>query len=416
MKNFTTIVAVISALILAGTLQAQTLQRLQTTNPEQSNVSRKISADDFQELQAQGTDIENDNIGKAGIFADPNMQRTMACATAFIMNTPYNSNNGQRGCMFDVLAANTITISCFESNLYAGTTGNYEIHYRPSTHVGFENNSAGWTLLGSATGVTSAGNNLPTALPIPVGVTIPAGQTYSFYITNDFGAGTSYTDGTAVGNFLASDANLTVFEGVGKSYPFGLTFNVRNFNGHIFYDLGSVFDANEATISAEKFENQIKLAWEVPATEKFQKVELEYASNAGRFEVIQALDQNKESGQLQVVPEGKENWYRLRLTSLNGEQNYSNIAKVTVETDSPFKLLGIAPNPSQGDVILHFEHHAKNPVTIHLTDAQGKIVFESTRKAGDHQLNLPLAELNAGIYLLSLSCEGQRETRRLVHQ
>ena len=158
---------------------------------------------------------------------------------SYNMNTPYNSNNGQRGCMFDITATNTITITNFDVNLYAGTTANYEVYYCPSTHVGNENNAGAWTLLGAATGITSAGNNVPTPLPIIFSVTIPAGQTYSFYVTNDFGAGTSYTDGTAVGNFLAADANMTVYEGVGKSYPFGLTFSVRNFNGTIYYDIGT---------------------------------------------------------------------------------------------------------------------------------------------------------------------------------
>ena len=143
------------------------------------------------------------------------------------------------GLLFDVTATNGLTIKCFEANLYAGTIANYEIYYRAGTHVGNENNPGAWTLLGGATGILSAGNNLPTPLPITVNVSIPTGQTYAFYVTNSNGAGgTSYTDGTSVGKFLASDANLTVYEGVGKSYPFGiLTINVRNFNGHIFYDL-----------------------------------------------------------------------------------------------------------------------------------------------------------------------------------
>jgi hypothetical protein len=32
-----------------------------------------------------------------------------------IMSTPFNSNNGQRGCMFDLIATNTVTIDQFES-------------------------------------------------------------------------------------------------------------------------------------------------------------------------------------------------------------------------------------------------------------------------------------------------------------
>jgi gliding motility-associated-like protein len=172
------------------------------------------------------------------------IQSQAQCTSFNGLTTPLNSNNGQRGIMFDVMATNTVTVKCFDANLYAGTTANYEIYYRAGTHVGHENNAASWTLLGNTTALTSLGNNVLTPIPITVNVTIPAGQTYSFYVTNDFGGGTSYTDGTTVGNFLAGDANITVYEGVGKSYPFGLSFNVRNFNGRINYDLGgSVYSA-----------------------------------------------------------------------------------------------------------------------------------------------------------------------------
>jgi hypothetical protein len=158
-----------------------------------------LSNDDRYELKEAGIIPNEDKEGShRASSSDPaaspfhaGNSRVNACPAAFIMSTPYNSNNGQRGCMFDVFATNSVTIRCFEANLYAGTTANYEIYYRAGTHVGFENNAAAWTLLGGATGVTSAGNNLPTPLPININVTIPAGATYSFYVTNDFGAGTS---------------------------------------------------------------------------------------------------------------------------------------------------------------------------------------------------------------------------------
>ncbi len=184
--------------------------------------------------------IEN-RFGRLGLWLWAALAVLLALPThaaALTLATPYNSNNGQRGAMFDVAATNTVTIRTFDANLYVGTTANYEIYYRAGSHVGNETNAAAWTLIGTTTGLTSLGSDLPTPIPIPVDITIPAGQTYAFYVTNDFGGGTSYTDGTAVGNFLAGDANLTVFEGVGKSYPFGLTFSVRNFNGTLHYDLG----------------------------------------------------------------------------------------------------------------------------------------------------------------------------------
>ncbi|MCB1609195.1 MAG: hypothetical protein KDI71_19705, partial [Xanthomonadales bacterium] len=168
------------------------------------------------------------------------LSSAIAYAATFVLSTPYNTNNGQRGAMFDITATNSVIIRNIDANLYSGTTADYEIYYRAGTHVGFENNAAAWTLLGTTTALTSLGTDVPTPIPITLDLLIPAGQTYALYVTNTFGGGTSYTDGAAVGNFLAGDANISVFEGVGKSYPFGLTFTVRKFNGTFHYDLADL--------------------------------------------------------------------------------------------------------------------------------------------------------------------------------
>lgn len=174
--------------------------------------------------------------GTSNFYVEEEVTTSGSGGSANTLNTPLNTNNGQRGAMFDITATNAVTINSFSSLLYAGTTADYEIYYRTGTHVGHENNSADWTFLGGATGVTSLGIATPTPLPIPVNIAIPAGQTYSFYVTNTSGGGLAYTDGTNVGDFLAGNADLTIYEGTGKSYPYGLSFLVRNFNGIIHYD------------------------------------------------------------------------------------------------------------------------------------------------------------------------------------
>lgn len=158
------------------------------------------------------------------------------CTSDSNLPTAYNSNNGQRGAMFDITATSCVTVRCFDANLYAGTTANYEIYYKVGSFIGSENNAGAWTFLGGATGITSAGNNIPTYLPIPVNVSIPTGETYAFYITNDFGGGTSYRDCNSASDALATDTNISITGGVGKSYPFGLTFSYRCFNGTVHYD------------------------------------------------------------------------------------------------------------------------------------------------------------------------------------
>lgn len=96
-----------------------------------------------------------------------------ACASGNNLICPYNTNNAQRGIMFDITALNNITINCFDVNMAAGTTQT-EIYYKLGTHVGFTTTPGAWTLLGSAS-TTSAGVNVPTAINVPVNVTVPAG-------------------------------------------------------------------------------------------------------------------------------------------------------------------------------------------------------------------------------------------------
>jgi len=168
----------------------------------------------------------------------PTVVDNCAIGVQGMLETSYDSNNGQRGVMFDITAMNSLVIQKFDANLYTGTIANYEIYYKAGSFQGSENNAGAWTLVGGATGITSLGNNVPTPLPIPVNVTIPAGETYGFYVTNDFGGGTSYTDINSPTNLLATNSDLTVTGGVGKSYPFGLNFNFRAFNGTIHYGSG----------------------------------------------------------------------------------------------------------------------------------------------------------------------------------
>lgn len=154
------------------------------------------------------------------------------CA-AGALTTLYANNNGFHGNMFDIVALTNVTISSFDANLAPGGH-QMEIYYRPGTWVGFDLSSAGWTLAGTAA-VNSAAADQPTPVPIAVNVSIPAGQRYAFYVTTG-GTSMEYTDGTAVGNVAAQNADLQVLEGNGNQYPFMSGFTPRIWNGTVHYD------------------------------------------------------------------------------------------------------------------------------------------------------------------------------------
>jgi PKD repeat protein len=152
--------------------------------------------------------------------------------------TTLAAGNNHRGNMFDVVAINTVIITAFDAHPQANT--DIEIYYRAGAFAGFETSSVGWTLVGSASVIAQP---LGTATPVPmyVGVTIPAGQTYSFYVTSsNVAVSLNYTDGTGEGNIWSQDANIQFLEGKGMEYPFtngGGSFSPRIFNGFIHYEV-----------------------------------------------------------------------------------------------------------------------------------------------------------------------------------
>ena len=155
----------------------------------------------------------------------PEELKSMACPSTNNLQTPLNQNNGQRGIMFDIVALSNITINCFETNMQTGTSP-VSIYYKVGTHVGFQNNAAAWTLLGTAPSVAGLGNNINTPIPINVNISVTAQCTIAFYITrtNASGPTLQYTNGTAVGAIISADANMRVLDGTGKDFPFGASF------------------------------------------------------------------------------------------------------------------------------------------------------------------------------------------------
>jgi hypothetical protein len=163
---------------------------------------------------------------------------SVGSAQALQLTTTYAGGNGQSGNMFTISALQEVVINGFDQNVSSGSTGTFYIYYRSGTYQGFEGSSAGWTLAGSVA-VTSAGDNVPTHIPLNLNIQIPAGQAVSFYITDSNGAGVNYTNGTAEGNVYVADANIQIHEGIGIEYPFGTTFSPRIWNGTVYYSLAT---------------------------------------------------------------------------------------------------------------------------------------------------------------------------------
>jgi hypothetical protein len=150
------------------------------------------------------------------------------------LTTTYATDNSFAGNTFDLTPNQSVRINSFDVHLGSpGATATVAVYWRPGTSNGFQDSSAGWTLLGTAN-VVSNGPGVGTPLPVG-GLTVRAGQTYGIYIDVQSypSAAMLYTNGSNV--FSNSDLSLRTFYGKGSPAFTGQTFNPRQWNGAIHY-------------------------------------------------------------------------------------------------------------------------------------------------------------------------------------
>jgi hypothetical protein len=166
-------------------------------------------------------------------------------ATTDSLLTTMQGGNGSAANMFVIEAIQETTIESFALNMNAGVTGDVSIFYRADDYLDFlgagsNTSDAGWTLVGTAEGVVSNGPDY-TNIPVPVNITIPAGERYSFHIGSTTPTSVTYSNGTGLGNVWASNAGFNFIEGHGGTV-FNCTFGPRVFNGLIRFESTEAID------------------------------------------------------------------------------------------------------------------------------------------------------------------------------
>lgn len=155
-----------------------------------------------------------------------------------LLNGIYNDGTYSNGILFDVTATNSVNLEeiymDFQSNFYA----DLRIYTRPGTHVGFEDDSTGWTYLGERF-ICNPTPDVASYTGIPLNTFIAAGNTQSFYVALINNSGhINYHYGTGmVGDVIYSDANIQIKSGMGKGGGLFVADNnsPRDFHGSIGY-------------------------------------------------------------------------------------------------------------------------------------------------------------------------------------
>jgi hypothetical protein len=266
---------------------------------------------------------------------------------------PYASNSSSKGVMFDVTTTNTITISCFDANLPALSLGGYEIYFKLGSYVGSETNAANWTLIGSEGSLLSLGLNLGTPLSIPVNKTIHAGQTFAFYITasNPILSTGLLTTANSGYTAITSNSDITIFGGVGISYPFGTVSANRSFNGTVHYVHGDPLPVTLLDFNAIKVNESVLLEWQTESEYNSDYFEVEHSVNGTDWNRLFTVNAAGESSESLIYQETDKNpidgisYYRLNQYDLDGTKTFLKMISFNNKMEIGENNIRVFPNP-----------------------------------------------------------------------
>ena len=366
--------------------------------------------------------------------------------------TTLAAGNNHRGNMFDVVALNAVTITAVDAHPMANTT--IEVYYKVGTYVGNEANSGAWTLVGSAAVVAQPQGTL-TPVPLAINVSIPAGQTYAFYVTSsDITVSLNYTDGTTAGAVYAQNADIQFLEGAGMEYPFtggASAFTPRIWNGQIHYTttpstLSYAWCSGETTSSI----------WVAPtATTDYCVTVTDATSGCSDVDSITIVVDPPVSSDFSSVPTGLSvNFTDLSIGATSwfwdfGDGNTSTVPNPTnlYTNDSTYNVMLIAtgpcgvdtsyqsitvdnigieeiiaqsvniyPNPNNGDFTVKLDGGNVGVVDLRLIDLIGNKVYN--RKlidiSSNNEIKVNNLELSNGVYFVELTSGTHKIRRRIV--
>ncbi len=107
-------------------------------------------------------------------------------------------------------------------------------------------------------------------------------------------------------------------------------------------------------------------------------------------------------------------YYRLKQTDFNGKHTYSKISSVEFENTKNLKF-EIVPNPNMDNVISNIVLSAipNNAVSIEITDAQGVVLYEVSKKTESNKIEIPNS-FSKGIYFVKVICNDFVQTKRMM--
>ena len=158
----------------------------------------------------------------------------------------------------------------------------------------------------------------------------------------------------------------------------------------------------------------VLLSWEIETGKDDQWYDVERSADGINWERIGQVvgtDASKKYGFKDENPIHGQNYYRLKITTSNGEGDYSEIRTIHCLQEIGYKIY---PNPNQGVFNIDFSTTQEPSHTVEVFDAVGKKIHE--QQLTHHRNTLNLQGQTAGVYTLKIQAGNQCYYAKVIVQ
>jgi hypothetical protein len=224
--------------------------------------------------------------------------------------------------------------------------------------------------------------------------------------------GTGVTPGDYTGElqtFTSLSSGVTIVWNASRSW-WEVTVPVTGFSG--FYITAKKGTTTVLDVSLEYFkgaqvDKHNKLTWKVNCTSDQVTFDLERSNDGGNFMPITQITANHSRcnqafDYLDRSPLNGKNYYRLKITDVDGRFDYSNIVVLNTKIKK-FELLGLNPNIVTNETTLKINAYQNDEIIIVLTDVAGRKIKQQNIRLlqGINNITLNMEMLPKGAYHLT---------------
>lgn len=182
------------------------------------------------------------------------------------------------------------------------------------------------------------------------------------------------------------------------------------------YNLSAALPVQLLDFTATRHSNTVLLNWKTASESNSSHFIIERSTDGKNFASIGTVAAAGTSNRIiayqftDAAPLEGNNFYRLKQMDKDGSPNLSQIVRVAF---GPKLAYTFGPNPAKGRVTISLENNPY-PVTVQLTDLNGKLVKQQLVPASQTQAILYLNGITKGIYLLKMVTGQGVQTGKLM--